>query len=76
MLAHSEFFMGTAWYPEVEPHHWCEAVGVRREDSPVYLDAIAKNLAGKNPTAFTLAAIEKSSGTVLDAFPIFCGLYS
>ena len=61
VLAHSELFIGTAWYRKVLPHQWCEAVGVRREDSPAYVDAIATNLAGKHPSAFTLAAIEKNS---------------
>ena len=66
MLAHSELFIGTAWYRKVMPHHWCEAVGIRREDSPVYIDTIATNLTGTHPTAFTLAAIEKSN--------IYCNL--
>ena len=70
MLAHSDLFVGTAWYPEVEPHHWCKAVGIRREDSPGHIDAIAANLAGKNPSAFTLAAIEKSRNKI--AGYIFC----
>ena len=64
VLAHSDIFVGTAWYPEVEPHHWCKAVGLRRDDSPAYLDAIATNLAGKNESAFTLAAIEKTRGKI------------
>ena len=70
MLAHSDLFVGTAWYPEVEPHHWCKAVGLRRDDSPAYIDAIATNLAGKNPSAFTLAAIEKTRGKI--AGYVFC----
>ena len=70
VLAHSDLFVGTAWYPEVEPHHWCKAVGIRREDSPGYIDAIAANLAGKNPSAFTLAAIEKSRNKI--AGYVFC----
>ena len=70
VLAHSELFLGTAWYPEVEPHHWCKAVGIRRDDSPGYIDAIAANLAGKNPSAFTLAAIEKSRNKI--AGYVFC----
>ena len=61
VLAHSELFIGTAWYRKVKPHHWCEAVAIRREDSPGYVEAIATNLTGKHPTAFTLAAIEKTS---------------
>ena len=70
MLAHSDIFVGTAWYPEVEPHHWCKAVGLRRDDSPGYIDAIATNLAGKNESAFTLAAIEKTRGKI--AGYVFC----
>ena len=72
MLAHSEHFIGTAWYRKILPHQWCEAVGVRREDSPGYVDAIATNLAGKHPTAFTLAAIEKRSFNI--AGYIYCHL--
>ena len=64
MLAHSEFFVSTAWYDEVKPHHWCEAVGVRHEDSTEYIDLIAANLAGKNPRAFTLAAIHKYTNKI------------
>ena len=70
VLAHSDLFVGTAWYPEVEPHHWCKTVGIRREDSPGYVDAIAANLAGKNPSAFTMAAIEKSRNKI--AGYVFC----
>ena len=70
MLAHSDIFIGTAWYPEVEPHQWCKAVGLRRDDSPGYIDGIATNLAGKNPSAFTLAAIEKTTGKI--AGYVFC----
>ena len=70
MLAHSDIFVGIAWYPEVEPHHWCKAVGLRHDDYPGYIDAIATNLAGKNPTAFTLPAIEKSRGKM--AGYVFC----
>ena len=72
VLAHSELFIGTAWYRKVLPHQWCEAVGVRREDSPAYVDAIATNLAGKHPSAFTLAAIEKNSFKI--AGYIYCHL--
>ena len=36
-----------------------------RPGIPGYLDAIATNLAGTNPSAFTLAAIDKSSGTLV-----------
>ena len=70
MLAHSDFFDGIAWYPEVEPHHWCKAVGIRNKKSPGYVDAIATNVAGKNPGAFTLAAIEKSRNKI--AGYVFC----
>ena len=70
VLAHSDLFVGTAWYSEVEPHHWCKAVGLRRDDSPGYIDAIAANLAGTNPSAFTLAAIEKGRGKI--AGYVFC----
>ena len=70
VLAHSDLFVGTVWYPEVEPYQWCKAVGLRRDDSPEYIDAIATNLAGKNPSEFTLAAIEKSRGKT--AVYVFC----
>ena len=33
MLAQNDLFVGTAWYPEVEPNQWCEAAEIRREDS-------------------------------------------
>ena len=56
VFAHSVLFVGIAWYPKVEEDQWCEAVGIRRTDSPRYLDTIAANLAGKNPSAVTLAA--------------------
>ena len=72
VFAHSELFIGIAWYRKVMPHHWCEAVGIRREDSDAYLDAIATNLTGTHPTAFTLAAIEKSSFKI--AGYIYCHL--
>ena len=72
MLAHSELFLGTAWYPEVMPHQWCEALEIRCEDSPGHLDSIATNLAGMNPNAFTLAAIERSSSKI--AGYVFCNL--
>ena len=70
VLAHSDLFVGSAWYPEVEPHHWCKSVGIRREDSPGYVDAIATNVAGKNPSAFTLAPIEKSRNKIAGC--VFC----
>ena len=72
VLAHSELFIGTAWYRKVMPHQWCEAVGIRREDSPGYVDAITTNLTGTHPTAFTLAAIEKSSFKI--AGYIYCSI--
>ena len=53
-------------------HQWCEAFGKRREASPGYLDAVATNLAGMNLSAFTLAAIEKSSRKI--AGYIYCNL--
>ena len=43
VLDHSELFVGIAWYPKVQPHQWCEAVGIRPEDTG-YLDAIATSL--------------------------------
>ena len=64
MLAHSDLFVGTAWYPEAEPRHWCKAVGLRPDDSSEYIDAISTNLAGKNPSAFTLAAVEKTTNKI------------
>ena len=72
VLAHSELFIGTAWYRQVMPHHRCEAVGIRREDSPAYLDAIATKLTDAHPPAFTLAAIEKSSFKIAGC--IYCNL--
>ena len=72
MLAHGELFIGTAWYRKVISHHWCEAVGIRREDSPGYVDAIATNLTGTHPAAFTLAAIEKCSFKI--AGYVYCHL--
>ena len=77
VLAQNELFICTAWYRKVMPHHWCEAVGIRREDSPGYVDAIATNLTGIHPTAFTLAAVEKSSfkiaGCIYCNIPDDCG---
>ena len=71
VLAHSELFVGSAWYPTVTPRQWCNAVGVRNEDSAGYLETVATNLAAKkNPSAFTLAAINKSSSEI--AGYIFC----
>ena len=72
VLAHSELFIGTAGYRKVLPHQWCEAVGVRREDSPGYGDAIATNVTGTHPTPFTLAAVEKNSFKI--AGYIYCHL--
>ena len=40
-------------------------MGVRKEDSAGYLETVAHNLAAKkNPSAFTLAAINKSSSKI------------
>ena len=61
MLAHSELLVGTACCLEVQPHQWCKAIGIRCDDSPDFLDAIATNLTGKNPGTFILAAMEESS---------------
>ena len=74
MFAHTELFVGTAVYRKATPQKWCEAVGLRREDLPGHLDAIATNLANEsNPT---LAAIEKSifkiAGYVLCNLPDDC----
>ena len=66
VLAHGEFFVGTPWYSKVKPHQWCEAAGIPSEIFPSYLDAIAANLAGTNPCAFTLSAVKKST----DAIPL------
>ena len=72
VLDHSGLFVGTTWYRKVMPHHWCEAVGMRRENSPTYLDAVATKLTGTHPTTFTLAAIKKSSFKI--AGYIYCHL--
>ena len=64
MLVHHELFVGAAWYPEVELHHLCKVVGIRREGYHRYPDAIGTNLVGKHASAFTLAAFETSSNKI------------
>ena len=61
VLAHSELFIGAPWHAKINSHQWCEAASVRHDDSDAYIDLIAANLAGKNPKAFTLAAVDKGS---------------
>ena len=72
MLAHSELFVGTAWCPEAEPHQLRQAVGIRREGSPGYPGALAKNLAGKNPVRLLWLPLKRAATRLLGRYFLVC----
>ncbi|CAE7466636.1 unnamed protein product, partial [Symbiodinium pilosum] len=62
---HSNLFVKEPWYSSMSPHKWCEQVGVGKEDTEAYLQAIENNITGVAPNSFTLAAVSKLDGNVV-----------